>query len=130
MAFTAAMSLSNLFPIVFSRDVMAFSTAFEEVCHATSAVAITSTKNQTLRSTRILSITLLIKVPQDSAHAVSQMSCYVQQSTSFLLGMFRNTKIFLAAVSYSQSKLTSFPTFNSFTLVFFFWDVSFEMSFF
>ena len=122
MAFTAAMSLSNLFP----RDFMAFSTAFEEVCHATSVVTITSTKNQTLRSTRILSITLLINVlPNDSARAVSQISCYDLFCTSFLLAMFRNSKIFLAAVSYSQSKLTTFlVTFNSFTLLFSFVRIS------
>ena len=104
---------------------MAFSTAFEEVCHATSVVTITSTKNQTLRSTRILSITLLISVPNVPALAVSQMSCYDIGSTSILLGMFWNAKIFLAAVSYSQSKLTTFlVTFNSFTIMFSFLRIS------
>ena len=81
-------------------------------------------KSATLRSTRILSITLLINVPK--------MSCYDLKSTSFLLGMFGNVKIFLTAVSYRQSKLTTFPTFNSFTLVFFFgisqlWKQSLEI---
>ena len=125
MAFTAAMSLSNLFPMVVSRDFMAFSTAFEEVCHATSVVTITSTKNQTLRSTRILSIKLLINVPKDFTGAASQLSCYDQWSTTFFLGMFRNAKIFLTAVSYTQSKLTIFlVTFNSFTLMFCFLGIN------
>ena len=57
---------------------MAFSTPFEGVRFVeTSVVTVTSTKNHTLRSTRILSIKLLINVPKDSARAVSQMSCYV-----------------------------------------------------
>ena len=117
--------LSNLFPMVVSRDFTAFSTAFEEVCHATSAVTITSTKNQTLRSTRILSIKLLINVPKDSTGAASQLSCYDQWSTTFFLGMFWNAKIFLTAVSYTQSKLTIFlVTFNSFTLMFCFLGIN------